>query len=378
MDNVIFFGEGWNNIEFDSVTSFIWSSKESCLECEPYVDSIFIEFYAAKHNLDPLTIFIDDIKYKFDVNVGLNTLELPTKGHTIIKFVSKCFTPSLIGDKNEYPSYDPRELGYRFTKIYPKIGNTIYTTEIKNITTRSYKKVLERITIYNTSTKRYKLNSFFEKVYCITCLTDHERRIAVRKQMSKYNIDFEFVPSIETNHLVGSEQLSKEDYSLCLMHKKCIESAKLNGYGSIVIFEDDFLLEDDWADNFNKFIKELPSDWEFLYLGQPKWMDGIMERKVEKVSEFVDRIYNANGSHFIGISSKIYDLCSELIGEFTLPIDLCYSLIMRDKNRHCYSPAAMLADALSMPHSKYFDKIPNFNPDRYYKSNLRDKSRQER
>ena len=374
MENVIFFGKGWHNVEHDGVKAFVWNSKESYLEFDPYVESVTLDFEAHQKNSKTITVSVGNNRMIIDVNPGANSIEVETKGCSQIKIENDIFVPSEL--ESVPPSFDTRELGLKFIKICMKMNATVHYVDIKNIQPKSYRNVLQKVTSYKALTRRYKLNTFFDKIYCITCLKDYERQLNVRNQFSKYNVDFEFVSSIHKDNLLEIGPLSGEEYSLCLSHKQCIENAKLNGYSSVAIFEDDFLLEDEWESNFNGFIKELPSNWEFLYLGQARWMTGIMDRRVENVSPFVDKILGGSGSHFVGINSSIYNLCIELLNEFNFPVDICYFQMMKDSNRKCFSPVTSLADALSIPHKKYFDKIPDFDSKRYFSSNLRTNSKQ--
>jgi hypothetical protein len=225
------------------------------------------------------------------------------------------------------------------------------------------------------------LNKFFDKIFCITVPGELDRQIRCNEQFVKYEIDFQYIPAVNSSFLkpldiTGSVKVSLPDFSLNLAHKTCIEMAKLHGLNSICILEDDFVLNEGWEDNFEKFTKELPVDWKMLYLGQAEWTRGtIYDSYGIKCSENVMICKFGCGSHFMGFNKNIFNECINQINLCDCPIDVCYNRIMVDINE-CYTPYLSLADAISMPHKKFHDKIQNFKMEDYIPSLIRDYSLQ--
>ena len=209
-------------------------------------------------------------------------------------------------------------------------------------------------------------------MYCISVLNDYKRRKYAIEQFLKYDINYEFVSAIDPKYVSQqTDLLSKEEISLCLMNKLCIENSKINGYSSIVIMEDDFKFNDGWLETFFDFQNHLPDDWDFLYMGQSNQWRGISDKQVVSVNNYVDRIKYGCGAHFIAIRETIYDICCNLIGELDNRVDICYWNIMKDDtNYNCYSPKVNLADSISSPDKSISQKIENFTLTDYFPSRL--------
>jgi GR25 family glycosyltransferase involved in LPS biosynthesis len=213
------------------------------------------------------------------------------------------------------------------------------------------------------------LNEKFEKIYCITLYQDEERQNFCKEQFNLYGIEFEFLPSIEPNHLLS--EASQPDKSLVISHLNCIKLAKLNSHKNIVIFEDDFIFYENWELGVRNFLDELPSDWRFLYLGESKWAKHLWPTQQEKISEFVYRCAYGCGSHCMAINADYYDFFIDGLEKWNKPIDIFYQEEIFYKYPNVYTPEKRLCDARSIPHEKYFDRIPEFDSGDYIPSLIR-------
>lgn len=223
------------------------------------------------------------------------------------------------------------------------------------------------------------LNQHFDKIFCITCFEDTERQKKCISQFNKYNIDFVFVSAVDSIFLKecpvimdGTKGISKQELSLTIAHMLCMQNAKLNGYKKIVIFEDDFKLYEDWQERFNNFINDLPIKWTILHFGPPSWVRGIYDPKLISYSKYASICKYAPTSHFMAFDESIFDECIREMYSLKNPVDIYYGDIMNRVDT-CYAPSfGSLADAISMPHEKYHDKIISFKKNEYIPSRLRE------
>lgn len=61
--------------------------------------------------------------------------------------------------------------------------------------------------------------------------------------------------------------LKWSEVSLLLKHCWIIKDAHQNGYESIMVLEDDVVLEKDFINRFNKYKSQLPNDWDVCWIG---------------------------------------------------------------------------------------------------------------
>lgn len=224
------------------------------------------------------------------------------------------------------------------------------------------------------------LNKYFDKVFCITRPEDVNRHINCKNQFSQFNVEYEFVPAVDSGFLQsfppkeGCNKVSQSELSLTIAHMMCLQKAKLHGFKKIVILEDDFKFLEDWDVRMVSFLSELPEKWKLLYMGRPEWSVGIFDMKTKYFSENVSVCKYGCASHFMGINETAFDECIKLMKSLTDAVDIYYNCIM-DTSDLCFTFSNKnFADAISLPHKKYHSQIRNFNLLNYIPSSLRDES----
>jgi glycosyl transferase, family 25 len=99
-----------------------------------------------------------------------------------------------------------------------------------------------------------------------------KRKYAILKQLHDQNIEPEFV----SNH--GKETLTKDEIdsfnglslteiSIFLHHIECYKKIVENEYDFALILEDDVILNKNFFDILEDYMKHLPKDWDVFYVG---------------------------------------------------------------------------------------------------------------
>lgn len=157
--------------------------------------------------------------------------------------------------------------------------------------------------------------NYFEKIYCINLEHRKDRLEQSMEQFEALGIldKVQFVKAI-TYH---SDSLDARQNGLmgCLLsHLWILKEAKQNGCESILVFEDDFKFTKDKKyidEKINKCTKELPLDWDILYLGA-YFVNGYDYPCVEDYSKNLKKANTAFCTHSFAYSKsgieKILDL----------------------------------------------------------------------
>jgi len=125
----------------------------------------------------------------------------------------------------------------------------------------------------NHITKYRKGGNNQPKIFVVHYTALTERKEHVIKELGKYNLDYEFITDFDKEN-INSDTLKKFDrtklkiseISLLLKHKKCWEEI-YKKYDYAVVFEDDIILSDNFNNDLNTYINELPSDWDMFFIG---------------------------------------------------------------------------------------------------------------
>lgn len=100
-----------------------------------------------------------------------------------------------------------------------------------------------------------------------------ERKIHILKQFNNHGLnDFEFVSNHGKDKLTVQEKsrfknLTDGEISLMLHHFECYKIISKK-YDYAIIFEDDVILADSFKNKIEKYISDLPDDWDMLFFGE--------------------------------------------------------------------------------------------------------------
>ena len=99
-----------------------------------------------------------------------------------------------------------------------------------------------------------------------------ERKKHILEQLNKYNLECEFVSNYGKDKLNEHEKsrfknLKDSEISLSLHHFECYKIIA-EKYDYAIIFEDDVILADNFKNVIEKYICELPTNWDMLFFGE--------------------------------------------------------------------------------------------------------------
>jgi glycosyl transferase family 25 len=133
-----------------------------------------------------------------------------------------------------------------------------------------------------------QLNQFFDKVYVITLRRAADRHEHIRKELQHLNYEFfygqdklEFSIDDLKQKSIYNEDLARRHHrygkplqigQICCAwsHAEVYRHIVENNYQKVLILEDDVVIDKTQVKKLPAILKELPSDWELVYLGFAK------------------------------------------------------------------------------------------------------------
>src|SRR6185369_3422104 len=115
-------------------------------------------------------------------------------------------------------------------------------------------------------------------------------------------------------------------------HVRVVSEARASGAPSVLIFEDDTILDPDFQNKFASFSKEVPDDWDMLYLG------ALHKDAPVKISEHVGRITKANSTYAYALKHTIFDEFVALNQRAGHVLDMNSYLLQERFNCYCFMP----------------------------------------
>jgi GR25 family glycosyltransferase involved in LPS biosynthesis len=173
------------------------------------------------------------------------------------------------------------------------------------------------------------------KVVCINLDRRPDRWQRIQKELARHGID-----SVERFAAIDGDTVEKPAgwihtrgaYGCLLSHVEVVKEARQSGASAVLIFEDDAVLDPDFQNRFTNFIKEVPDDWDMLYLG------ALHKDAPVKISEHVVRITKANSTYAYALKNTVYDAFIRLNARAEHVLDMNSYELQERFNCYCFMP----------------------------------------
>jgi GR25 family glycosyltransferase involved in LPS biosynthesis len=121
-------------------------------------------------------------------------------------------------------------------------------------------------------------------------------------------------------------------YGCLVSHVEVIREAQRSNAPSVLIFEDDTVLDPEFQSKFASFSKEVPDDWDMLYFG------ALHKDEPAQISEHVGRITKANSTYAYALKSTMFNAFIELNTRAENVIDVNSYILQERFNCYCFMP----------------------------------------
>ena len=118
------------------------------------------------------------------------------------------------------------------------------------------------------------MNDYFDKIYVLSLKRNGDRRSLTAERLQKVGIEFEFFDACDgqvLNHVwkkLDNSNFTTKNYLACsISHLSIYNDALSRGFKRILILEDDVKPHNEIQTLFNVFKKQIPEDYDLLYLG---------------------------------------------------------------------------------------------------------------
>lgn len=170
------------------------------------------------------------------------------------------------------------------------------------------------------------------KTYCINLDHRIDRWGQASEQFAKHSLSVERFSAIKGGDYIGDSKLKTGLIGCNLSHYFIIERAKVLGFDSVMIFEDDVVLHDNFIQEFHACLPELPTDWNMLYFG------GSHREPVQKISDRICKVSKTLTTHAYIIHRSMYDRALEMLRNLSEPVDCLFAELQKEFNVYVTNP----------------------------------------
>ena len=146
-----------------------------------------------------------------------------------------------------------------------------------------------------------ELGDFFEKIYIISLERGVENRKRLLRQLNEIGVyNAEIFDAVDGAEVGAPEYWSSGDggWGCVLSHADLVRKAIKEGLSNYLVFEDDAILDPRFESSFDSFARNVPKNWDQLYLGGQHMQDPY------DLGNGVFRARNINRTHCYALARK--------------------------------------------------------------------------
>lgn len=178
--------------------------------------------------------------------------------------------------------------------------------------------------------------NYFDKTFCINLDSRPDRWQSATEEFKKHSLQVERISGIDGSkmNLDFPQEIKEGAVGCALSQLFAIKYAKQLGLNNFLLLEDDVQFEDDINNVFEDYVKEVPEDWDMLYLGGQHY-HGM---NLQKISEHVYKCEYTLAAHSVAFKSTVYDRFINNLIDITKPCDVHYAESHKEINAYVFIP----------------------------------------
>ena len=179
------------------------------------------------------------------------------------------------------------------------------------------------------------LNNLFPHKFCINLDRRADRWERMQTELARHGIDdVRRFSARDGNALIlpSHWKHTAGAYGCLLSHLAVVQEANKLGHESVLIFEDDAVLDPEFQTKFASFVAELPADWDMLYFG------ALHKDQPARISEHLSRITKANSTYAYALKRTVFEAFVELNERAGDVLDNNAYVLQERFNCYCFMP----------------------------------------
>ncbi|MGH8468833.1 MAG: glycosyltransferase family 25 protein [Gammaproteobacteria bacterium] len=180
-----------------------------------------------------------------------------------------------------------------------------------------------------------KLDDFFPHQVCINLDRRKDRWERMRARFARHNIgQVVRFPALDGKSLDIPSIWDDFPgaYGCLCSHLAVVEQAREDAQQSVLIFEDDTMLDPQFNTRFAEYIKQVPEDWDMVFFG------GIHGKSPARMSRNVMRVTHSLSTYAYAMKHTIYDGFIELNRQALTVLDENTRALQKRFNCYCFMP----------------------------------------
>jgi GR25 family glycosyltransferase involved in LPS biosynthesis len=183
------------------------------------------------------------------------------------------------------------------------------------------------------------LNDLSDSIYVINLKEREDRKVHIISELKKIECkNYTIFEAIDGQKLQNNTKLKTGMFGLINTYLNLHEEWSKTNSENILIIEDDCVFMQNFNDDLELYIKNVPTNWEMLYFGGNH--NYHMGSKTEKINEFCVKLNNTYSAHCVLMKKKVFEELIENLKTFEIENDVMMANLQKKFN--AYSPTNKL------------------------------------
>lgn len=175
------------------------------------------------------------------------------------------------------------------------------------------------------------MNLGFDRIYCVNLDEATERWKLCQEQFDKYQLDVNRVSALKGDgSILNTSQRGNQ--GLIRTVRKIINETIKDNLKTILILEDDFQFVDGFDILFEKYVKQVPNNWDLLYFG------GNHIEATIPISENIHKMQHTYATHSYAMKNTMFEKILNQFENDKLPGDYLIANMMKSINAYVFKP----------------------------------------
>jgi len=172
------------------------------------------------------------------------------------------------------------------------------------------------------------LNQISKNIFVINLKKRTDRLRHIQEVLKKINCnDYEIVEAIDGNTINRSLFINQGALGLVQTYFKIFELIKDKPTEEIILIEDDCVFSENFCENVNHFLNELPNDWNILYFGGNHNIS--LAPPPSKLTEHVCKVHHTYSAHCVVMKTKVFFELIEILKTLRYQTDVGLSFLQK-------------------------------------------------
>jgi GR25 family glycosyltransferase involved in LPS biosynthesis len=183
-----------------------------------------------------------------------------------------------------------------------------------------------------------------KNIYVINLKRRRDRLEHIEDQLEKIGCsNYQLIEAVDGSKLKESSRIKKGALGLVKTYLNIYESWKDNNDGFILLIEDDCIFLENFNENLETYLINVPEDWDCLYFGGNH--NYHVGGTVERINEFCIKLNNTYTTHCLLMKSQIFiNLISDLKN---LEVEVDVGLAKLQKHFNFYSTTEKITSQIN-------------------------------